>query len=432
VALAPRAPWTAPKEAIAGFEDDYAESNRRNISILPYNHLDANGNPMPPPQRTQPAGISTGWQQLRQNTAQDIDSSIGMYGPSVGAKSQEKSGIALQEQKQQGMVGNFHYPDNLARSIQHGGRILLQWIPVYYDTERVARILGEDGTEEMAYLNPRQEMAVMPRMDKYNRKVGDTYNLNVGTYDLTVSTGPSYTSKRQEAAENQIQLIQAKPELMAIIGDIVFGNMDMPGADKISERLKAMLPPQIQQLEQKEGSEQDLQQQMMQHQAMAQQLEQQAHVLFQKEQELQQAQAAIQQAGGEAGQERAELEAIKKDIESSRKMLSSDLKIAKMQIELDTIKAKEIIEEQIEVEREQMGTEKSEVEGIVQTYDSQIAQPVAALAQSMESIAQIIAQSNQIAAQNSEALARMMESNNAHRQYVASMAERLLGNGNTQ
>ena len=342
VALAPRAPWVAPTEAIAGHEQDYADANRKNIAVLTYNHKDEEGNPVPTPQRTPPPGISPGWQQMLQNTEHGIEASVGMYGPSVGAKSQEKSGIALEAQKQQGMVGNYHYPDNLSRAIQHCGRILLGWIPVYIDTPRVVRMLGEDEEATMAYLNPDQEKAVMPRLNSMNEEIGDSYNITVGKYDVTVSTGPSYTSKRQEAVTNQLSLIQAKPELMGLIGDIVFRNMDAPGSDKIADRLKAMLPPQIQQQE----DSKDKKPVDPKTQAMMAQVEQATAQIQERAQMLQQAEAGLQQKAQEVGANQQEIEAERMKLESEKKVFMAEartkmleLKMAEMELEMGKTQA---------------------------------------------------------------------------------------------
>ena len=40
-------------------------------------------------------------------------------------------------------------------------------------------------------------------------------------------------------------LLQANPQLMMMIGDIYFENVDFNGADKIAERLKKLLPPEL-------------------------------------------------------------------------------------------------------------------------------------------------------------------------------------------
>jgi hypothetical protein len=287
VALAPRAPWVAADAQVEDYEDEYAQANRKNIAVLKYKPVSEEGHLLPSPQRTPPPGMSTGWQAAIQNTREAIEGAAGMYGPTVGSTSQEKSGIALREQKEQGMVGNFHFPDNLSKSIQHCGRILLEWIPKIYDADRVARMLGEDGDVELAFLNQDQEQAVMPRMDQMGQKVGNIYNLNVGRYDVTVSTGPSYTAKRQEAAEMQMEMLSKMPDMLQIFGDIMFKNLDTPGSDEIAKRLETMLPPEIRQLEDEDEEVDPKVRAMMDQmdQAMAQ-IEEKAQVLAQAEQEL--------------------------------------------------------------------------------------------------------------------------------------------------
>jgi hypothetical protein len=341
VALAPRAPWVAEESAVTGYEADYKMANRRNIVLLKYkSRSEGSDNPIPPPQRIQPAGIAPGWQQMLMNTEHGIEGAVGMYGPSVGAKSQEKSGIALQEQKSQGMVGNFHFPDNLSRSIQHTGRILLEWIPKIYDTERVARILGEDGLSDMAYLNPEQQTAVATRKDAMGQEIGSSYNLNVGKYDVTVSSGPSYTAKRQEAAENQIQLIQAKPELLSLIGDIVFSNMDWPQADKIAERLKAMLPAPIKELEMsKDKKPIDLRMA-----SMMKQIQEAGQQLDQKAAALQEAEQNINEQATKVQSDMVKLEAEKKDLAAQARILNSDRQRLKTELELIGLKIVDEVE----------------------------------------------------------------------------------------
>lgn len=326
VALAPRAPWLAEETQVAGYENDYSDANRKNIVLLKYKGTSSeDGRALPPPQRTPPAGISPGWQQMLQNTEHGIEASMGMYGPTVGAKSQEKSGIALQEQKAQGMVGNFHFPDNLSRTIQHCGRVMLDWIPKLMSASRVVRILGEDNEQSVAHLDWEQEASVMPRTDQFGQQVGDVYNLSVGKYDVTVSTGPSYTAKRQEAAENQIQLIQAKPELLSLIGDIVFNNMDWPGSEKIAERLKAMLPPQIQQMEDAGKENKPIDPKM---QAMMQQMQQVSEVLKQKKmemdiktQQMEKMDMMLKETASEVRADKAATDSIRNEIKSNQRVL---------------------------------------------------------------------------------------------------------------
>lgn len=74
------------------------------------------------------------------------------------------------------------------------------------------------------------------------------YDIGVGKYDVVVTAGPGYTTKRQEAQAQMLELVSHFPQLAAIIGDLIAKNADWPEADEIQRRLQALLPPQIQAL----------------------------------------------------------------------------------------------------------------------------------------------------------------------------------------
>jgi len=357
VALAPRAPWIAEETQVEGYENSYSDANRKPIALLKYAATaDESGHPIPPPQRTPPAGMSTGWQQMLSNTEHGVEAAFGMYGASVGATGQEKSGVALQEQKTQGAIGQYQFPDNLARSIQHCGRILLEWIPIVYDTATVARILGEDGTQEQVQLDPNQETSMMETADQMGKPTGKSYNLSVGTYDVSVSVGASYTSKRQEAVETQTQIIQAAPELMPVIGDILFGNMDAPGSDKISERLKTMLPPEIKGLEEEKG---EIDPRTME--AMAQ-IEQAAAQLEERGQQLQEFEQELNKTADEIGADKVTTDSQLKELSAQRKVLAADSKTLKATLELLGIQLINQIEDITEPVMMALNEQKQEVQ----------------------------------------------------------------------
>ena len=210
--------------------------------------VDVNGTLVPAPQRQPMPGVPVGWQQVLGNMEHDIQGSIGMYNASLGERSNEKSGRAILARQREGDVATFHFIDNLSRSMRHTGRILIDLIPKIYDTARIARILGEDGESEAVALDPNLPVPVQRQRvvdERGQESIKKIYNLGVGRYDVTITVGPAYTTKRQEAAEAMIQVVQASPNLMSIIGDLMFRNMDWPGADEVAERLKAMLPPQL-------------------------------------------------------------------------------------------------------------------------------------------------------------------------------------------
>jgi len=338
VALTPKSPWVAVEGQIEDYSDEWETANTGDHSVLRYKQVDLNGNPAPPPRRESAADIPAGFAQDMQISEHDIQGSMGMYNASLGERSNETSGKAIIARDRQGDIGTFHYHDNQARAIAQIGTILVERIPKVYDSRRVIRIMGEDGTGDQVEIDPD-----LPG-GKEEREGVSIYNLNAGRYDVTVSTGPSYTTKRQEAAEGMVTLVQANPALMQIVGDIMVRNLDWPGADEIAERLKLMLPPQIQQAEQKEGQQSpEVQQVMAQAQAAMQQ----------KDQTLQQMDQLMKQMEDELSQKRAAEAKVQMDYELGNQKFEIEVfraQTERMKAEAD-IQAKQIDNSGIDVLR---------------------------------------------------------------------------------
>lgn len=228
VALAPKAPFIGPK---GSFVTDAKKWQNANHKSYPYIEYDG---PVPP-QRQGFSGPPAGALQEALNAADDMKSIIGIYDASLGARSNETSGRAIMARQREGDVSTFHFIDNLSKSISHAGRILVDLIPKIYDTPRIVRTLGIDGSTDSVPVN---QPAVVDGVERI-------YDLKVGKYDVAVETGPSFTTQREEAANQMIELLRAFPQAAPVIGDLLAKNLDWPGADEIAERLKAMLPPQI-------------------------------------------------------------------------------------------------------------------------------------------------------------------------------------------
>jgi hypothetical protein len=144
----------------------------------------------------------------------------------------------------EGDTANFHYIDNLSRSIEHLGRIIVGMIPKIYDTKRIAKIMGDDGSNDMVTIDPQQQQPAV----KQGKKVA-SINPGVGTYDVRVKVGPSYTTLREESAMSLSEIIKGNPQLMSILGPMWARMQDWPEAEKISKMLLAMAPPQVQEIE---------------------------------------------------------------------------------------------------------------------------------------------------------------------------------------
>jgi len=244
VALAPKAKWLLAEGQDEGHENDWANANIKSFPLLRYKQTDIDGRPAPAPVRLQPEPPQAGIMAAAMGVDNDIKAIMGVFDPAQLGQG-NISGKALNGQQQQVDLTNFDYYDNLTRSIAHVGKICLDLIPKIYDTQRVMRIIGDDGKPELLTINQR---------DSVGRVLND---ISVGQYDVVMETGPGYNSKRQEAVDNMLPLLSAAPELMQVAGDLVFRNMDWPGADIIADRLaaanpmaqiddKSKVPPQVQ------------------------------------------------------------------------------------------------------------------------------------------------------------------------------------------
>lgn len=230
IALAPKTPWVGTKRMFEGFENMWAQANNRAFSFLPYN-------PDPQaagasPQRVAPPPGNPALTNSSLQAVDEIKSVVGIYDASLGQKSNETSGKAILARQRESDTATFTYLDNLTRAIRLLGKILIDLIPHIYDSERIIRVLGVDGSE---------------RQVQVNRRIGDVvlHDLTVGKYDVTVSVGPSYATQRIEAANSMIQFMQAYPNGAPLIADLLAGSMDWPKSEEIAERLNAALPPQI-------------------------------------------------------------------------------------------------------------------------------------------------------------------------------------------
>ena len=247
LALAPKAPFIGYGGQFEGYEMNWKTANTNNWPYLEVNPdvTDGAGNILPLPQRAQPPMASSGLLQAKAGASDDIKSTTGQYDSSLGATSNERSGRAILAREKQGDTGTYHYVDNLARAIRHVTRQLVDLIPKIYDTQRVARIVGLDGEVGMVKLNPDQQEPVKKIQDENGIVLEKIYNPNVGKYDVVVTTGPSYMTKRQEALDGMAQLLQGNPELWQVAGDLFVKNMDWPGAQEMAKRFRKTIDPKL-------------------------------------------------------------------------------------------------------------------------------------------------------------------------------------------
>jgi hypothetical protein len=300
VALQPKAPYMVSTKQIAGLETLWNEANTKNRPYLVYNPDDkAPG----APQRATPPISSQAMFEQALSAADDMKATTGIYDSALGNSSNEKSGVAIRQRQMESDVSTSIYSDNMAKAIGHCGRVLVDMIPKVYDTKRNIRILGDDDAEKIVEINGQQ------LMHQAGEIVGVPVNdLTVGKYDVRVTVGPNYSTRRQETAEGMMEFIRVLPQAGAATADLIAKAQDWPDADKFADRLKKTLPPQLRDPEEMTPEEQQAAQQAQAQQAQMAQIQQAAQQI-----EFRKADAEATEA--EADAEKAKVEVMNEQME---------------------------------------------------------------------------------------------------------------------
>lgn len=252
VDLIPKAPWQMTAEQLKGYEKDYLNANVTNPAVLLYNHVPD----QPPPMRNMLNQVPTAIFEQIGVAKQAVSDAMGMYKPDVGDIGPERTGAAILLRQKPGDISTFVFLDNQRRGIAHTGRIIDSMFADVLDTERDETIIGEDDQEAVVKINTTARRA----MDAISKKPGFYSGMDIdqlqslgddnalihsmedGKYSVSIDTGPSFTTQRQEAADRLDRLIMAYPKLMDLAGDVIMGLHDFIGAQTIAARLKKTVP----------------------------------------------------------------------------------------------------------------------------------------------------------------------------------------------
>lgn len=384
VALAPRVPFIGEEGAFDA-DPNWLTANSQSHAYLQY----ARGS-QPPMRQPLDGGASAGAMSEALAASDDMKAIIGMYDASLGQRSNETSGRAIMARQREGDVNTFHFIDNLSRSIRQVGCVLLDLIPKVYDGQRIIRIIGADETEQNAKIGKVDENGPLP--DGAER----IYDLSLGRYDVAVDTGPSFTTRREESAQQMIEMIRAYPDAAPLIGDLMVKALDWPQADEIAERLKAMLPQQV-----NGGPPPEMQQMVQQGQEMIQKL-----------------QAENAQLKG-----RAQLEMMKLQADAERLRAEQQAEQAKLQIDGQKM---QLESQKLQLEAYKAETDRLQVQAPQQLHVSEQLTPV--LAQTVAStVSPVLAEtvskvaSEAAAAAVAEIIPQVMAALPPHRMHIQRM-----------
>lgn len=232
-ALTPKAPYLVTQTMIKGFETQWNQANTASRPYLPYNidkaAIDAGGMPM----RTPPIDVPTAALALSQQALSDIQATTGYFDPALGdAEDMNRvSGKALIQHTRRSDLGSFEFIDGFGAALQLTAEMFANMVPTVMDSERIERIVGLDGVEQMVTVNgqdPSDENAILN-------------DLSAGEYDCTVTIGPSYQTARQENLATLIEAAETLPVVNALMPDLILKNLDSKDTDEMVRRARIPL-----------------------------------------------------------------------------------------------------------------------------------------------------------------------------------------------
>jgi hypothetical protein len=242
-ALTPRAPYIVTAKMVKGYEDQWNQANAVNRPYLMYD-VDKDS-PTVKPERAPPPDVPQAMISLAAQDAEDIKATTGYYDPSLGIQDgQPRSGKAIIAEQRKGDLGSYEFLDNFAKAKQFTWEIMIDMIPQVYDTERVVRIIGDDSAEDYIKLGPepspqmgQADMAAPPMQTKQQEQ----YDLSEGSYDVSVTIGPSYATQRLETVSVLLDAMERVPDMAAVGPDLFVKNLDISDAQEWEKRLRKRL-----------------------------------------------------------------------------------------------------------------------------------------------------------------------------------------------
>lgn len=355
--------WVTAKQA-EGQSEHWPDADKRNLKYRLYNADPATGGR--PPDRSGEPQVPVALMQAAAMSNDEMKASSGIFDASIGQQSNETSGRAINARASQGRIATFNFQDNMLKGVRRTYEILNNLIPKIYDTQRSIRILGEDGTERFIQIN------------------NGVHDLNRGKYDLTITAGPSFATQRMEAADAYIGLSQGNPNVMAGAADLIFKAMDLPFSDQIAERMRLLLPPQVQQAINKDKPiPPEAQAALMQADQAMQQVTQMGQL--------------VQQASEEAKGEKADAEKAKSDVQ----VQIANLKVQEASLAVDVANFKTLVAQAEAKAAEKAAVQGNEVEK--EQLSAQLAEALAGIQSTAATVFQEYA--GQLAQMHGQALA---------------------------
>jgi hypothetical protein len=342
IGLAPKTPYIGVVGQFATQMEKWKKANRVNFAFLEYDNVDSSsGNALPAPQRQGPTPIEAALLKQMQVIEHDVQTSLGMFKASVGESESQQSGRAILALQKESDTSTYHFGANLGVSVRHAGRIIVDMIPHYYDTKRIVRILGEDGQPQPVMIDPSQD--VSHREIQTAEGIKHIHNPGVGKYDVSITTGPSYNTKRMEAAATFVELAKGAtdPASAAILRYLTVKNSDFEGADEAARMMRALLPaPALEALDSDQPVPPKVQAQMQQMSQQLQVMNEAGHKLADENAKLQSGAAQQQQKIAADREARLAEIQLEREVEQEKALLEREKAAEAARVREDEIRQK--------------------------------------------------------------------------------------------
>lgn len=341
-AAEPKTPYIADPKQIAGYEAWWNQANTRNFPYLPFNSI-IDGQVVPPPQRAQLDTTGLSIAQIVIAAAKDgVQSATAVFDAGLGAlpeRRDSQSGRAIVALQQQGEAGTDQYVTSMAEvSMRYEAMVVMDLMPHIYDRAgRITRILtGEDDAKTIMlgapFIRNAEGFPVRPPQG-HPKDQAEEYDLRKGKYSISVSVGKSAQTMREAGERFLTELTANAPQLLDMIGDLVFKYRDEPGSKEISERFHRMIQarnPQI--LDDGEDGAQQAQAKLQAATMQLQELQKQAQAMdeaLKTKQAEQQAKIQIAQMEGQIKLQLAQLEA-QRDLQKTEMDNAAKIEVARI------------------------------------------------------------------------------------------------------
>lgn len=231
----PKARFMAEDRSIEeGDIRDYSRSSTDPVDILWYRRNHAK------PEIIAPPDPPTGYMSLAQANIQIARDITGIY-PDMGQQTQrgmdQASGKALKHQRAMASVAGAHFIDSFKNALQRTGEILLDLCKWYMNDDKIRIAMGADGT---------------PSLVSFGAMMVDNVanvDLEEGQYGVTISTGASYATMREELLDRLGDLASKDQQIFHLVADFLVSQWPIPGTEDLADRFRlALLPPNVQQM----------------------------------------------------------------------------------------------------------------------------------------------------------------------------------------